>query len=141
MAIPNTLNQSTALMYERVRSKIALLYPREQVFADMIKRIENDLVSTRAMRIPVQMISGSQFAQTVLNGSNTVGFPTPTASDYEVFQTTPIAFVQSTGWSLDSAFATESSEQAVDSFAKRELKNALKEFGCYTDVMLSLIHI
>src|SRR5271170_1667871 len=132
MAIPNTLTSSTALMYERVRSKIALLYPRESTFSDLIERIENDLVSTRAMRIPVQMYSGSQFAQTVLNGSNTVGFPTPTASDYEVLQTTPIAFVQSTGWSLDSAFATESSEQAVDSFAKRELKNALKEFACYT---------
>jgi hypothetical protein len=64
-----------------VRNKIALLYPRESTFSDLIDRIENDLVSTRAMRIPVQMYSGSQFAQTTLNGSNTSGFPTPTASD------------------------------------------------------------
>lgn len=134
MAI-NTLTQSTALMYEKVREKISLLYPRETTFSDLIDRIENDLVSTRAMRIPVQMFSGSQFAQTTLNGSNTAGFPNPSATDYEVFVTTPVAFVQSTGWSLDSAFATESSEQAVTNFAKRELKNALKEFACYTDVL------
>jgi hypothetical protein len=129
---PSTLNQTTALMYEKVRSKIALLYPREAVFADLIKRVENDLVSTRAMRLPVQMYSGSQFAQTTFAGSDLgVG----TATNYQVFQTTPIGFVQATSWSLDSQFATESGEQAVDSFVKRELKNALAEFACYTDVV------
>jgi hypothetical protein len=132
MSAPSTLNQTTALMYERVRSKISLLYPRESVFADMIERIENDLVSSRAMRLPVQMFSGSQFAQTTFAGSDLgVG----SATNYQVFQTTPIGFVQATSWSLDSQFATESGEQAVESFVKRELKNALAEFACYTDVI------
>jgi hypothetical protein len=132
MAAPTTLNQTTALMYEKVRSKIALLYPREAVFSDLIKRVQNDLVSTRAMRLPVQMYSGSQFAQTTFAGSDLgVG----SATNYQVFQTTPIGFVQATSWSLDSQFATESGEQAVDSFVKRELKNALAEFACYTDVI------
>jgi len=132
MAAPSTLSQTTALMYERVRSKIALLYPRESVFADLIDRVENDLVSSRAMRLPVQMFSGSQFAQTTFAGSDLgVG----TATNYQVFQTTPIGFVQATSWSLDSQFTTESGEQAVESFVKRELKNALAEFACYTDVM------
>jgi hypothetical protein len=132
MPAPSTLAQTTALMYERVRSKISLLYPRESVFADMIDRVENDLVSSRAMRLPVQMFSGSQFAQTTFAGSDLgVG----TATNYQVFQTTPIGFVQATSWSLDSQFTTESGEQAVESFVKRELKNALAEFASYTDVM------
>lgn len=119
-------------MYERVRSKISLLYPRESVFADLIDRIENDLVSSRAMRLPVQMFAGSQHAQTTFAGSDLgVG----TATNYQVFQTTPIGFVQATSWSLDSQFTTESGEQAVDSFVKRELKNALAEFACYQDVI------
>jgi hypothetical protein len=51
MAAPSTQAQAVALQLERVRAKVALLYPREHTFADVIQRIENDIVSSRAMRI------------------------------------------------------------------------------------------
>jgi len=132
MAAPSTLNQTTAIMLEKVRSKISLLYPRESVFGDMIKRIENDIVSTRALRQPVQMFSGSQFSQTTFAGSDLgVG----SATNYQVMTSTPIGFVQATSWSLDSQFATEAAEQSVDNFAKRELKNALAEFAAKMNIV------
>ena len=132
MAAPSTQAQAVALQLERVRAKVALLYPREHTFADVIQRIENDIVSSRAMRIPVQVFSGSLNSQTTFAGSDLgVG----TASTYEVETTTPIGFVQSTGWSLDSMWATDSNEQAVESFTKRELKNALQEFAAFQSVV------
>lgn len=132
MSAPSTLQQSVALQLERVRAKVALLYPREHTFADVIKRIENDIVSSRAMRIPVQVFSGSQNSQTTFAGSDLgVG----SATTYEVETTTPIGFVQATSWSLDSMWATDSNEQAVESFTKRELKNALQEFAAYQSVV------
>jgi hypothetical protein len=129
---PSTQAQAVALQLERVRAKVALLYPREHTFADVIQRIENDIVSSRAMRIPVQVFPGSQNAQTTFAGSDLgVG----TASTYEVETTTPIGFVQATSWSLDSMWATDSNEQAVESFTKRELKNALQEFAAFQSVV------
>src|ERR1700722_4869918 len=136
--VADTLNQSVALMYEKVRTKISQLYPVEDVFATLINRVENDLVSTRAMRLPVQMFSGSQMSQTTFGGTD-MGIGTSTS--YNVFQTTPVGFVQATSWTLDSQFATEKAgknqgeDQAVESFVKRELKNALKEFAAKTDVI------
>lgn len=128
----STQAQAVALQLERVRQKVALLYPREHTFADIIERIENDIVSSRAMRIPVQVFAGSQNSQTTFAGSDLgVG----SATTYEVETTTPIGFVQATSWSLDSMWATDSSEQAVESFTKRELKNALQEFASFQSVV------
>ena len=128
----STQAQAVALQLERVRAKVALLYPREHTFADVIKRIENDIVSSRAMRIPVQVFSGSKNSQTTFAGTDLgVG----SASTYEVETTTPIGFVQATSWSLDSMWATDSNEQAVESFTKRELKNALQEFAAFQSVV------
>jgi hypothetical protein len=90
------------------------------------------------MRLPVQVFAGGQFSQTSFAGSDMgVG----SASTYEVFETTPVGFVQATSWTLDSQFATEKFgkaqgvDQAVDSFVKRELKSALAEFASKTDVV------
>lgn len=132
MSTPSTQAQAVALQLERVRAKVALLYPREHTFADLIKRIENDIVSSRAMRIPVQVFSGSQNSQTTFAGSD---LGTGSASTYVVETTTPIGFVQATSWSLDSMWATDSNEQAVESFTKRELKNALQEFAAFQSVV------
>jgi hypothetical protein len=129
---PSTQAQAVALQLERVRAKVALLYPREHTFADVIQRIENDIVSSRAMRIPVQVFPGSQNSQTTFAGSD---LGTGSASTYEVETTTPIGFVQATSWSLDSMWATDSNEQAVESFTKRELKNALQEFAAFQSVV------
>src|SRR5579862_8597673 len=124
--------QAVALQLEKVRSKISALYPHDSSFADLIERTENNLVSSRAMRLPVQMYPGSSFSQTTFAGTDLgVGG----SANYQVFTTTPIGFVLSGGWSLDSEWATDKDEQAVASFTKRELKNMLDEFACNTDVV------
>jgi len=129
---PSTQAQAVALQLERVRAKVALLYPREHTFADVIQKIENDIVSSRAMRIPVQVFSGSQNSQTTFAGSDLgVG----SATTYECETTSPLGFVQATSWSLDSMWATDSNEQAVESFTRRELKNALQEFASFQSVV------
>lgn len=122
-----------ALQQEKVRDKLPLLYERDSAFVSGIKKKNVEIVSTRFMRLPLQLIPGG-----VPGGFNPDGgdMGTGSATKYDVAQVTP-------NWQLFRVqvnklpeWATDTNEKAVRNSFQYELKNAIKQFDAYQDMLM-----
>src|SRR6201982_4060636 len=85
--------QTIALQLEKVRDKIPLLYERDDVLISMIQqRGDVEKVSSRNMRLPLQINPGGKFASYNADGGN---LPRGSGTSYDVAQVTPVPFVMS----------------------------------------------
>lgn len=122
-----------ALQLEKVRDKIPLLYERDDILLAMIQqRGDVEQVSTRNMRIPLQVLSGGKGGAYNPDGGD---LGRGGGTDYEVAQVTPLYFRFAVEMSTQVRYATNSKEKAIENAVKREVANGMKQFRAFLDML------
>src|SRR5882672_2525805 len=113
--------QTIALQLEKVRDKVPLLYERDDVLLSMIQqRGDVEKVSSRNMRLPLQLIPGGKAGSYSADGGD---LGRGTGSTYDVAQVSPIFF----------RFARE---KAIENAVKREIASGMKQFRAFLDKVI-----
>ncbi|PYX67068.1 MAG: hypothetical protein DMG78_28335, partial [Acidobacteria bacterium] len=122
-----------ALQLEKVRDKIPLLYERDDILLAMIQqRGDVEQVSTRNMRLPLQVLSGGKAGAYSPDGGD---LGRGSGTDYEVAQVTPLYFRFAVELSTLVKYATNSKEKAIENAVKREVANGMKQFRAFLDML------
>lgn len=125
--------QVVALQLEKVRDKLPLLYEREDVLISVIKkRADVETVSSRNMRIPLQLIPGGKSGGVSMDGGD-LGVGTGTT--YDVAQVTPIFFKTAVQYTKLVEYATNASSKAIENATKLEVKNAMAQHMAFLDTL------
>ncbi len=123
--------QTVALQLEKVRDKVPLLYERDDVLISMIQqRGDIEKVSSRNMRLPLQIMSGGRGGAYNPDGGD-MGRGSGTSSD--VAQVTPIFFRFAVEITKLVEYATNAKEKAIENSVKREVSNSMKQFRSMLD--------
>ena len=123
-----------ALELEKVRDKVPLLYERDDVFLKLIQaRGDVEKVSSRLMRLPLQLIPGGKAGGFDPNGGD-LGRGSGTI--YDVAQVSPQFFKIGIEFTKLVEWATNQKEKAVENAVKREVKNAMAQFRAFIDKIL-----
>ena len=85
MALSNT--QTVALQLEKVREKLPLLYERDDTFFSMIQKRDVEKVSSRTMRVPLQIRPGGRPGFASFDGGD---LGRGSGTTYDVATLTPI---------------------------------------------------
>lgn len=126
--------QTVALQLEKVRDKIPLLYERDDVLLGMIQqRGDVEKVSSRNMRLPLQIISGGKGGSYNPDGGN---MSRGSGTVYDVAQVSPVFFRFSVEITKLVEYATNAKEKAIENAAKREVANGMKQFRSFLDKVL-----
>jgi hypothetical protein len=129
MSMANT--QTVALQLEKVRSKVPLMYERDDVlFAKIQKSGDVERVSSRNMRIPLQLRPGGKAGHYDPDGGD---LGRGSGTTYEVAQVTPIFIRFGVEINKLVEYATGATEKAVQNAAKREVKNSMAQFRSFLD--------
>lgn len=130
-AMGNT--QTVALQLEKVRDKLPLLYERDNILNNMIQtRGDVERVSTRAMRLPLQIRPGGKAGQATMDGDD---LGRGSGTKYDVATITPVFFKFAIEITKLVEYATNASEKAIENAAKREVKNGMAQFKTFLDSM------
>jgi hypothetical protein len=126
--------QSVALQLEKVRDKLPLLYERDDILLTMIQqRGDVERVSSRNMRLPLQIRPGGKAGMANLDGGD---LGRGSGTTYDVAQVTPVFFRHAVEVTKLVEYATNQPEKAVESAAKREVKNGMSQFRSFLDKVL-----
>lgn len=132
MAAENNANV-VALQLEKVRDKLPLLYEREDVLLSIIKkRGEVETVSSRNMRIPLQLVPGGKSGGVSMDGGD---LGRGSGTQYDVAQVTPIFFRTAIEITKLVEYATNSTEKAIENAAKLEVKNGMAQHLAFLDTL------
>jgi hypothetical protein len=118
-----------ALQLEKVRSKLPIMYERDNVFFAKVEK-KGDKVSTRNMRVPLQLRPGGRPGlYNPAGGAMGLGGGTK----YDVAQLTPVHL--KFGIQIDKLveLATDSTEKAIEDAVKKEMANAMPQFRSFID--------
>jgi hypothetical protein len=125
--------QTIAVQLEKVRDKLPLLYERDDILLSLIeKKGDVEQVSSRNMRVPLQIRPGGQFAQANMDNAD-LGAGSGTTTDVAVLS--PIFFTHAMEISKLVEYATTGRERAIADWTKREVENGMKQFRMALDVM------
>ena len=126
--------QTIALQLEKVRDKLPKLYETDKTFWGALKsKGEADTVSSRYMRVPLQLIPGGK-----AGGFNPDGGDLGRGSGitWDVAQVTP-------NWQRFAVeitklveYATKQPEQAIENAFRYQLKEAMVQFDSYLDMLM-----
>lgn len=123
--------QTIALQLEKVRDKIPLLYERDDVLMSMIQqRGDVEKVSSRNMRLPLQLIAGGKAGSYNADGGD---LGRGSGTTYDVAQVSPIFFKFAVEITKLVEYATNQKEKAIENAAKREVSNGMKQFRSFLD--------
>ena len=123
--------QTIALQLEKVRDKIPLLYERDDVLISLIQqRGDIEKVSSRNMRLPLQLIAGGKAGSYNPDGGD---LGRGSGTTYDVAQVTPVFFRFAVEITKLVEYATNNKEKAIENAAKREVSNAMKQFRSFLD--------
>jgi hypothetical protein len=122
--------QTVALQLEKVRTKIPILFERDDMLFTMIEKREVDEVSSRNMRLPLEIRPGGKAGAFSLDGGD---MGRGSGTTYDVAQVTPTAFLLAVELTKLVEEATNMSEKAIENAAKRELANGMKTFRLFMD--------
>ncbi len=126
--------QSVAIQLEKVRDKLPLLYERDDILLTMIQqRGDVDKVSSRNMRLPLQIRPGGKAGLANLDGGD---LGRGSGTTYDVAQVTPVFFRNAVEITKLVEYATNSPEKAIENAAKREVKNAMAQFRSFLDKVM-----
>ena len=136
MAAP-VLNDAAAvaLELEKVRKPIAIAYERDDtLFNKMQKSIDKEVVSGRAMRIPIQIrAGGSASAANYDGGVSGLG----SATQYAYMTVSPVDLQFKVQVTLAAEWRTDSKEKATENVIKREAVNAVAQFRTFNERLLN----
>ena len=123
-----------ALQLEKVRDKVPLLYERDDILLTMIQqRGDVEKVSSRNMRLPLQVNPGGKAGSYNADGGD-LGRGSGTA--YDVAQVSPMFFRFAIEITKLVEYATTGRERAIESAAKREVANGMKQFRAFLDKLM-----
>jgi hypothetical protein len=126
--------QTIALQLEKVRDKIPLLYERDDVLLSMIQqRGDIEKVSSRNMRLPLQLIAGGKGGSYSADGGD---LGRGSGTTYDVAQVSPISFRFAVEITKLVEYATNAKEKAIENAAKREVANGMKQFRSFLDKVI-----
>src|SRR5580693_6457525 len=126
--------QTIALQLEKVRDKVPLLYERDDVLLTMIQqRGDVEKVSSRNMRLPLQLIAGGKGGSYNADGGD---LGRGSGTTYDVAQVTPIFFRFAVEITKLVEYATNAKEKAIENAAKREVANGMKQFRSFLDKVI-----
>jgi len=126
--------QTVALQLEKVRDKVPLLYERDDVLLSMIQqRGDVEKVSSRNMRLPLQLIPGGKAGSYSADGGD-LGLGSGTT--YDVAQVTPIFFRFAVQITKLVEYASNSREKAIENAVKREIASGMKQFRSFLDKVI-----
>src|SRR2546426_2986845 len=123
-----------ALQLEKVRENVPLPYERDDILRTRIQqRGDVERVSTRAMRLPLQVNPGGKAGSYNADGG-VLGRGSGT--QYDVATISPIFFRFAIEITKLVEYATAGRERAVEHAAKREVANAMKQFRACLDKLI-----
>jgi hypothetical protein len=126
--------QTIALQLEKVRDKVPLLYERDDVLLTMIQaRGDVERVSSRNMRLPLQLIAGGKAGSYNADGGD---LGRGSGTSYDVAQISPIFFRFAVEISKLVEYATNNKEKAIENAVKREVSNGMKQFRSFLDKVI-----
>lgn len=129
-----TNQQTVALQLEKVRDKLPKLYETDKTFWGAIKQKgEADKVSSRFMRIPLQLIPGG-----IAGGFNPDGGDLGLGSGitWDVAQVTPNFQSFAVQVTKLVEWATRQPQQAIENAFRYQLKEAMVQFDAYIDMLM-----
>lgn len=122
-----------SLQLERVRPFLPVAYEREKGFGAKIKKVEGIEVSSRNLRLPIQINPGGKFGYCTFAGT---ALGRGGASQTQVATLTPVGIRFNVELNRDVQYYTNSAEKAIAQVLKKELENAVPEFATQIDMEL-----
>ena len=126
--------QSLAYQYEKVLPRISLLFQRDHTLFDKIEKKNVEMISSRAMRIPLDILAGGKFRQVNPDGGD---FGRGSAITADFAQLSSVYFAFAVEYSKLMEVATDSKEKAVEPAAKRNLEAAVDQFRGGIEALLN----
>jgi SAM-dependent methyltransferase len=127
--------QTLAYQFEKVLPRISLLFHRDHTFFDKIQKRDNlEVVSTRAMRIPLDILAGGKFRQVNPDGGD---FGRGSAITADLAQITSVYFAFAVEYTKLAEAATDSKEKAIQPMAKRNLESAIDQMRAGIESLLA----
>lgn len=127
--------QTVAYQREELGKDIHLLFQRDSTLYGRIQKGKNlTEISSRAMRIPADLLAGGIFSQVNPDGGD---FGRGSALTSDFFQVTSVYFAHATEWSKLAEKATDSDKKAVAPAAKRNLEAATKQIRTNIEALLN----
>src|ERR1051326_6783990 len=127
--------QTVAYQREELGKDIHLLFQRDDTLYGNIEKGKNlTEISSRAMRIPADLLAGGIFTQVNPDGGD---FGRGSAITSDFFQVTSVYFSHATEWSKLAEKATNSDKKAVAPAAKRNLQAAAEQIRTNIEALLN----
>ena len=127
--------QTVAYQREELGKDIHLLFQRDDTLFGNIEKGKNlTEISSRAMKIPADLLAGGIFSQVNPDGGD---FGRGSAISSDFFQVTSVYFSHSTEWTKLAEVATNSDKKAVAPAAKRNLQAAAEQIRTNIEALLN----
>jgi len=130
MAMDETQVAATEL--EKVRTKIPILFDKEDTFYSMIEKGEVEQISNRDMRIPLEIRPGGRFGHFDPAGGDLGRGEGPT---YEKAVINTVHLRHAIEWHKKTEWATDSARKAVVQSVKKLLASGMVEFRRAVDAL------
>ncbi len=131
---PQSNMQLIAAQIERIAPKVELLYERSDDLIVLIGKTDSTKVSSRAMRIVLQIIAGGKGGSYNADGGD---MGRGSGESYEVATVSPVFKKMSFEQTSLAEWATASDEQSIVNAASSIVSNAMDQFHAYEDKLLN----
>ena len=127
--------QVAAVEYERVESKIEVLYERGDETLQLISKATDAVpVSDRAMRVPLQVTAGGKGGQVNLDGGD---YGLGSGESYDVGTLTVVPIKMSFLQTFLAQYATDSVKKAIIDATQRIVTQGLLQFKSFVDKLVN----
>lgn len=127
--------QTLAYQFEKVLPRISVTFHRDHILFDKIEKREDvEIISSRAMRIPLDLLAGGQFSQVNPDGGD---FGRGSAITANFGQLSSVYFAFATEFTKLLESSTDSKEKAVEPAAKRNLEAAIDQMRKAIEALLN----
>jgi hypothetical protein len=131
---PQSNAQLIAAQIERIEPKVELLYERGDDLVVMIGKTDSTKVSSRAMRIILQITAGGKGGSYNADGGD---MGRGSGESYDVATVSPVFKKMSFEQTNLAEWATASDEQSIVNAASRIVANSMDQFRAYEDKVMN----
>jgi hypothetical protein len=121
-----------ATQIEKTRSTVKKLFEQDDMFWSMVEKRPVDVISSRDMRVPLEIRPGGAFGMYDLDGGD---MGRGSAQSYEKGLINTASFRIAIEWTKLAAIATDSSEKAVIKATAKNIARAMSEFRANLDAI------
>jgi hypothetical protein len=118
-------SQVIAAEIERVEPKVPTLFDRDDTFYAQLEKVPCEIVSSRAMRVPLEIYPGGKTRHTSLDGYDLGRGDMPT---YQYGNLSPVTIEHALEWTTARKQGTDSSKKSVINAFRRDIASAMKEW-------------